>query len=92
MSTKHTQGTWHTGRTHAGEIAVFADNKQNTQICTIEPLMSNEETKANAARIVQCVNSHDELVRALKAAQSVIPYGNESIEIMVEQALLKAAK
>lgn len=38
--------------------------------CAISPRMDSSKAKANAAFIVRAVNAHDDLVAALKVAQS----------------------
>lgn len=62
---QHTQGEWNVNYTadSVSDLAIFSNG---CQIAIIEQLVSQEETKANAQRIVKAVNMHDELVEALK--------------------------
>lgn len=54
--------------------------------------LSYAERKANAARIVQCVNSHDELVRAAKAVafsngfDAALPEKMEALRVAIAQS------
>lgn len=64
---EHTPTPWHTGSTeHTELVMAFKDNSE----CVLAELdtddVSMEETSANAAHIVKCVNAFPDLVKALE--------------------------
>jgi phosphoribosylamine-glycine ligase len=64
------QGKWTKGPWHVEDSMVFAENTLRVADCyCADQEQTEDEIEANAARIVQCVNSHDTLVEALKGAQ-----------------------
>ena len=65
---KHSRGPWSSSG-HKGKPAIW-----DRDSCLIAELGTDfPEDKANAARIVHCVNLYDELLRELKHAVELIP-------------------
>jgi glucose-6-phosphate 1-dehydrogenase len=87
---EHTKGLLHH---HSEQIDIIdvVDDKVTTHVCIgnmIEHQSINHHTMvANAARVVLCWNSHDPLVKALKAmrdAMASYQYGNSSPDLAIE--------
>ena len=83
MESKHTEGEWAYGygyRSNAFGIftkKMLDEGLEEHPICLISPTEKvNETDKANAARIVKCVNAHDELVDIAK--QCLFIFSNEA--------------
>lgn len=66
MNAKHTPGPWHVG---GDGTVIYAPDEWAVTVSTKVYSRENpiETAEANAARIVLCVNMHDELLAALKA-------------------------
>lgn len=60
----HTQGEWNANLTNDSnpDLAIFC---KGLQIATIEPLVNEKESKANAQRIVSCVNFFNNIPDAI---------------------------
>lgn len=71
--TDHTPLPW---QYHRGEdyIQIFADNQKNKNLEVCEFHCYSDECESDVAIIVRAVNSHSELVEALKLADSHIEH------------------
>ncbi len=68
MESKHTKTPW-----ALRDFEVIGPYMSDKFICDCVGHESNyEENKANAAHIVKCVNSHDELVKVLKSLNAAL--------------------
>jgi len=76
MNAKHTPTPWETDSDRNGSMSIFDNNGKSIAFMpdTSETFHNGtlEEQKANAKRIVHCVNTHDSLIYALQQARSVI--------------------
>jgi hypothetical protein len=66
--TGYTKGPWHIGM----KPGPMVYGPLGEQIVGINVMLDQPEVTANALRIVQCVNSHDELVEALRECYALL--------------------
>lgn len=72
MKTLHTATPWHIHKT-SPENRIYIENSQGMLISEILQRQEMPDfSKERAAYIVKCVNSHEQLVEALKAAEEII--------------------
>lgn len=83
---------------------IFSDNIQicdcqvHKKVFDTDTYLDFEEMKANAQRIVQCVNSHDDLVAILKIVRDYrnihhrLPLKDTELMDKIEQTINKADK
>jgi hypothetical protein len=83
LPAKHSQGPLSIGRTfnthdHPNRYwRTYIDGANNLGMVAETFGATLEEAEANASRFVQCWNSHDELVEALRAAKAELDYQRE---------------
>lgn len=101
METNHTKGIWNftehpKGSHFTGDIWVDLGHPNIRTVACITDNAGKEESIANAAYIVKCVNSHEELVKALEEFLKVINRSDAALYHygdaikMAESALEKA--
>lgn len=96
--TKHTKGSLELGRfgvVRGGPVHHYTNGSGRSQLflATAGQDMSHEEIYANAARLVQCWNLHDELVAALKRylnADNARDHGGDTPAAQARDVLKKA--
>jgi hypothetical protein len=70
MSAQHTPGPWVQHALMVSEAGQPVGRERDICHCGLGMRRDAHESEANAARIVQCVNAHDELLAALILARN----------------------
>jgi len=86
----YTKGEWNISKiaNDYEQYSIYADNKEKSSL-----ICNSVEGKDNAQRIVQCVNSHDDLLEACKEAVQLfesIKDGEYKIDSFTTQPLRQA--
>lgn len=101
QKTKHTPGPWHVSAASVNgrrDHAIYSDKDNRTYVASLvhRDGLSNEEIDANAALIVQAVNSHADLLGVARHLATLhggeLYYGNKSIRALVDMAQAAIAK
>ncbi len=72
MEVKHTPGKWYVKSRDKNNLQIDSDKNESPYVLATMvkgeffDAITTEQLKANADRIVQCVNNYDELVKAVK--------------------------
>lgn len=85
---KHTDTPW---QLFDSSSVIAVDQHRAIAICSNVGGIDDQQSKANAAHIVRCVNSHDELVKALELIANQSRDGDIPQQVVRMQRIARAA-